>query len=414
MKPSKRKRHKIIIISQLIINKKMDKNTIKIFIIAGEASGDVLGGKLIFKIKEEIQNNPKFSGKKLEIFGVGGQNMSDQGLKSLFDMSELSLMGFVEILPHLPKLIKRINQTAKKIIDIKPDIVVTIDSPDFCFRVIKKLNKNPISKEIKKIHFVAPTVWAYREKRAQKIAKLFDLLLVILPFEPPYFEKYGLKTAFVGHPITENKVNVQNNFRQKFNIKNDEILICLTPGSRMGEIKRIFPEMIAAMNILSEKYQNLVIAIQTTKKTKIVIKEHLNQFQSKAILVDTQDKIELFSSANFAIAKSGTNTLEMAMYKLPMIVTYKVNFLTYCLVKMMIKIKFANLINLILNREIIPEMIQQNCSGPKLAEKLEYLIKNPTIQKNQIEEAQKVLKILGMDSEESPSSKAAKAILQKM
>lgn len=388
---------------------------IKIFLIAGEPSGDVLGGKLIAKIKEEIKNDPKFSNKELELFGIGGKNMIDQGLKSFFEMSELSLMGFAEIIPHLPKLIKRINQTATEIIRINPDIVITIDSPDFCFRVIKKLKKNPDAKNIKKIHFVAPTVWAYREKRAHKIAKLFDLLLVILPFEPPYFQKYGLKTKFIGHPITENKIEIaDNDFRKKYEVSDDEILICLTPGSRIGEVKRILPEMTEAINILSKTHKNLVAAIQATEKTYDLIKDQITQFQTKAILVLPEDKIKLFSSANLAIAKSGTNTLEMAMYELPMIITYKVNLLTYLLLKMMIKIKFANLINLILNREVIPEMLQYDCNGTKLAEQLNILLKNPEKQKNQIKESLEVLKILGLNSKENPSLKAAKAVLSQL
>ncbi len=386
---------------------------IKVFIIAGEASGDVLGGKLIAKIKEEVKNNTKFKGKNLELHGVGGQNMINQGLKSIFDMSELSLMGFVEIVPHIPKLIKRINQTTKAIIATKPDIVITIDSPDFCFRVIKKLNKNKISNQIKKVHFVAPTVWAYREKRAKKIAKLFNLLLVILPFEPPYFRKYGLETQFIGHPITENKIAIKNNnFRKKYNITKDQLLICLTPGSRSGEVKIMLPEMITAINILSKSYPNLAVAIPTMPKTHDLIKKGLEKSKVRVILVEEQDKIKLFDSANIAIAKSGTNTLEMAMYELPMIVTYKANFLTYILLKIMIKIKFANLINLILNKEVIPEMLQYDCNAKKLANKLDHLLQNPKAQQKQIKESQNVLKILGLHSKENPSSKAAKEVLK--
>lgn len=386
---------------------------ITIFLIAGEASGDVLGGKLIAKLKEKTKSDKEFKDHKLELLGVGGENMKSQGLKSLFDMSELSLMGFIEIVPHIPKLLNRINQTAQSIIDTKPDIVVTIDSPDFCFRVIKKLNKNAITHNIKKVHFVAPTVWAYREKRAEKIAKLFNLLLVILPFEPPYFLKHGLKTKFIGHPITENKIDIKNNdFRKKFKIKKEQTLICLTPGSRIGEVKRMLPEMIGAINILNEKYQDLAIAIPVTKKTKALVKSQIDQFQAKTILVEEKDKIKLFDSANFAIAKSGTNTLEMSMYELPMIVTYKTNLLTYILLKMMVKIKFANLVNLILNKEVIPEMLQYQCTSEKLAGKLDDLIKDEEKQKEQIKQSKSALKMLGLGSKENPSMKGAIEILK--
>lgn len=385
---------------------------VKLFIIAGEASGDVLGGKLIAQIKEQIKQNKDFKGKKLELYGVGGKNMKKAGLSSLFDMSQLSLMGFFEVLPHIPKLLKLIKQTAQEIIKVKPDIVVTIDSPDFCFRVIKKLNKSPITKKIQKVHFVAPTVWAYREKRAQKIAQLYDLLLVILPFEPPYFQKYGLKTKFIGHPITENKIEIKNNnFRKKHQIDDAQTLICLTPGSRVGEVKRILPPMIEAMTILAKKYQNLVIAIPVLPKTSNIIKELITEHDLKIILVEETEKLPLFASANIALAKSGTNTLEMAMYNLPMVITYKTNFLTYFLLKIMVKVKFVNLINLILNKEIIPELLQNDCKAKKLAHALDNLLQNPKQSALQISQSQKALKTLGLNAKENPSIKAAKEVI---
>ena len=386
----------------------MSQNIIKLFIIAGEASGDVLGGKLLQNIKNEIKSNPDFNNKNLEISGIGSTNLEKQGLKSIFDMSELSLMGFFEIIPHIPKLIKRINQTTQEIIDFQPDILVTIDSPDFCFRVIKKLRKHKISDNIKKIHFVAPTVWAYRPKRAEKIAKLFDLLLVILPFEPPYFEKYGLKTKYIGHPITENYTIVKNdNFKDKYKINNNKQIICLTPGSRIGEIKRVFPQMIKAMQIIEKKHKNFTICIPIIKKTEDVIKKIASQYKFNAILVEQEDKIKLFHNSDLALAKSGTNTLEMSLYKIPMIIAYKANSLTYFILKRLVKVKFANIINLILNKELIPEMLQNNCQADKIAQKLEELINNKEKQEEQIEQSQEILEILGLNAKESPSKKAA-------
>jgi lipid-A-disaccharide synthase len=381
----------------------MDK--IKILLIAGEVSGDILGGKLICELKKQ-------SSKEIKLLGVGGNQMKEQGLISQFDISELSLMGFAEIIPHIPKLLRRIRQTANFIIEQKPDIVITIDSPDFCFRVMKKVNKNPISKEIKKVHFIAPSVWAYRPKRAQKIAKLYDLLLAILPFEPPYFEKYGLKTAFIGHPFThQNNRIIRNDFRIKYDIKLNELLLCLTPGSRVGEVKRILPEMIGAVNILSDKYPNLTVAIPAISKVHDIILSKLNDFKAKVIIVEEEEKYKLYDAANFAIAKSGTNTLELAMAKLPMIVTYKANYLTYLLIKMIANIKFANLINISLNEEVIPELIQTTCTSHHLAQKIEELINDKKAQENQIKKGQIALKMMGMGSKENPSEKAAKEVL---
>lgn len=383
-------------------------NKVKIFIIAGEPSGDVLGGKLIASLKKQIDGN-----KEIELLGIGGPKMEEQGLKSIFSISQLSLMGFAEIVPHIPKLLNLIKTTADLIIKEQPDLVITIDAPDFCFRVIKKIKENPLSDKIKKIHFIAPTVWAYRQGRAKKISKLFDLLLAILPFEPPYFEHYGLKTIFIGHPIVEDVVKSDGtNFRIRHKIKTDDILICLTPGSRSGEVKRILPEMIGAINILAKKYSNLKVAIPSIDKNYEMIKKHLPLFTVETILTNQDEKNEIFYASNFAIAKSGTNTIELAIAKLPMIVVYKANYLTYSIIKALSKVKFANLINLILNKEVITEMIQPNCKAEKLAEKLDLLISNSDLGKKQIAESETALNLLGLGSKQRSSDKAAKAILE--
>lgn len=382
-------------------------NKLKIFLIAGEASGDVLGGKLIAAIKKQIGNS------EIELMGVGGPKMEAQGLKSIFPISELSLMGFAEIVPHIPKLLKLIKNTTDLIAREQPDLLITIDAPDFCFRVVKKLKNYQEAQKIKKVHMIAPSVWAYREGRAEKIAKLYDLLLAILPFEPPYFEKYGLKTVFIGHPIVEEEIkNDGTKFKVRHKIGDDEILICLTPGSRNGEVKKIFPEMIGAINLLALKYHNIKVAIPLIEKTKELIKEEINQLNVEVILVDQKEKNELFSAANFAIAKSGTNTVEIAMYELPMIVVYKANILTFLIIKILSKVKFANLINLILNKEVIPELLQLDCRADLIASKLDNLIKNPQLAQKQIEESKIALNIMGMNSATKSSDKGAAEILK--
>ena len=380
----------------------MDK--IKIFIIAGEPSGDVLGKKLMLEIKNQTNN-------QVEFLGVGGPKMTEQGLISLFAIDELSIMGFAEVVPHIPKLLKRITQTAQAIVDSQAQIVITIDSPDFCFRVIKKLNKIS-TKKITKVHLIAPSVWAYRPKRAQKIAKLYDLLLAILPFEPPYFEKHGLETLFIGHPITElENTSSENNFRRQHQITDDALLICAMSGSRIGEVKRILPEIIGGINILARKYPNLVVAMPVIARTQQIVEEHLHLLNAKVILVDESQKYQTFKAANLAIAKSGTNNLEIAIAKLPMVTIYKTNPLTHFFVKRMVKIKFANLINLILNRELIPELLQDDCVAKKIASTAENLISNPALAQSQIDESQNVLKILGLNNAETSSQKAAQKIL---
>jgi lipid-A-disaccharide synthase len=383
----------------------------KFFVIAGEASGDVLGAKLIAELK--AQNSGA------EFLGVGGRLMKEQGLVSIFPMEELSVMGFLEVLPHIPKLLRRIKQTADQIAKTQPDFVITIDSPDFCFRVMKVLKRNKsASKNIKKVHLIAPSVWAYREGRAEKISKLYDLLLAILPFEPPYFEKYGLKTVFIGHPIVENapdfsKKNELNEiFRKKRNIALDCEIVCLVPGSRNGEVTRIFPELIKAANVLGRKKPNLKVIIPLIEKTRELVSQMAKSLEVEYFLVEKEEKEAAFFASNFAVAKSGTNTVELSLYQIPMIVVYKLNFLTHFLVKRMVKINFANLVNLILNREVIPEMLQKKCEGEKIAAALEKLMSNKSEAQRQIDESKKALKLMGLGFVQNPSQKAAQEILR--
>jgi len=384
--------------------------TKKFFIIAGEASGDVLGAKLIDEIKR------KFLAKNevVEFVGVGGKSMQEGGLSSIFAMEDLSIMGFAEVLPHLFKILQRINQTADEIMLQKPDFIITIDSPDFNFRVMKKVQKYTAAK---KVHLIAPSVWAYREKRALKVARLYDLLLAILPFEPPYFTKHNLKTIFIGHPIMENAPDIKMKdeaslrFRNKHGFYSSDTLIYLTPGSRKGEVKKIFPEFIKAINLLKGRVNNLSVVIPVVEKTKNIVERMAKSLDVKYVIIDREEKTDALFAADFSLAKSGTNTLEASLYELPMVVCYKVNLLTYFLAKFLLKIKFANLINLIMENEIIPELIQQNCNAETIAQRLEGIIGNKKIAQFQIENSKVALKILGMGSVKRPTEKAVEEIL---
>lgn len=385
--------------------------TKKFFIIAGEASGEVLGAKLIDEIKQQFLAKNDTA----EFVGVGGKSMQEAGLRSIFAMEDLSIMGFVEILPHLLKILKRIRQTAREIMLEKPDFIITIDSPDFNFRVMEKVKKYT---KAKKIHLIAPSVWAYREKRASKVASLYDLLLVILPFEPPYFAKYNLKTVFIGHPIMENapdmkkKDGASSRFRDRHGFYADDTLLYVTPGSRKGEVKKIFPEFIAAINILKDQVSNLSVVIPVVEKTRNVVTRMAKSLNVKYAIIERDEKSDALFAADFSLAKSGTNTLEASLYGLPMVVCYKVNLVTYILAKILLKIRFANLINLIMESEIIPELIQQSCNAKNIAQRLEIIIANRKISQLQIENSQVALKILGMGSDVKPTHKAVEAILK--
>jgi lipid-A-disaccharide synthase len=280
--------------------------------------------------------------------------------------------------------------------------------------VIKKIQN---IKSIKKVHLIAPSVWAYREGRAKKISKLYDLLLAILPFEPPYFEKYGLKTIFIGHPIIEKNPDFSNanfikeNFRKINKIESDDFLLCLTPGSRNSEVKKIFPEMIKAVNELYHEKTNLKIAIPIVKKTQELVRSLSNKINAPHLIIEDQEqKNSLYLSSDFAITKSGTNTIEFSLYKIPIIICYKVNLLTYLILKTLIKIKYANLLNLILNREIIPELLQNDCNSQNIHKELKRFIDDKNLSIKQINDTQKALEMIGLNSNISASKKACNAI----
>lgn len=378
----------------------------RLFIIAGEDSGDNIGSKLIRQVK---LNYPA-----VEIKGVGGSKMSAEGLVSIFPMKEISLMGFLEVVPHIPNLLRRINQTVQEILDYSPDFVVTIDSPGFNYRVAKKLKKLGFKGKI--IHFVAPTVWAYKEKRAKTTAEIFDKLLCILPWEPPYFEKQGLDTKFVGHPIFEDMIFLdksgKEDVRKNYLIGDDDIVISCLVGSREGEVKRLSKVYAEALNALEKKFKNLKVFILSTENMKDTLGNLLKDFpKNAAIITEQREKDSLLQVSNAAIVKSGTVALEVASYKCPHLICYKVNYLSHKIIKAMVKIKFANLINYSAGREIIPELLQNDCTAESILRIISELLTNKDTAKRQVDECQVELKKMGLKSKSTPSKLAAQEIL---
>lgn len=371
----------------------------RVYLIVGEASGDNIASKLMRALKMQ---NPQ-----IEFYGIGGEKMQKEGMNLLFPAKELSVMGFLEVIPHIFKFLKLIKQTITDIIKIQPSVVITIDSPGFSFRIAKAI-KNKFAGKL--IHYVAPTVWAYKPERAKKIAKLYDHLLVILPFEPPYFLKEGLDTTFVGHPAIEDLVVYnKEEFRQKNNINNSDLLICLAPGSRKQEINTLLPVFLEAIAIFQKRTnKNIVIAIPAKEYLKDLIQTYIpNNF--RVLLVNEDEKQSLFSSADIALTKSGTITTELAFYKIPMVVAHKVNNISYWLLKRMIKVRFATIINILADKELIPELLQEKCNPTEIANAL-YQNSLPINIENWQKEIQTQLDKLSSGNE-LPSNLAAKKIL---
>ena len=378
----------------------MGDRALTIFIAAGEASGDALGGRLMASLKRASDCDIEFS-------GIGGSLMTEQGLVSLFPMDELSVMGLVEILPKLRHLLKRITQTAEHIRISKPDLIVTIDSPGFSHQLAKKIQ----DLDIPKIHYVAPSVWAWKPGRVHKFKKNFDHLLALLPIEPPYFEEVGLPCHFVGHSVLESGAGEGNGqiFRDRHGLT-DETLLCLLPGSRKGEINRLMPDFQKTVYDLHKKIPDLRVVIPTIPARESMIAEMTAGWKSKPIIVrDVAEKFDAMAASNVALAASGTVALELAIARVPTVIAYRLAPLTHYIVRKLVKVDYAHLLNILMGREIVPERIQGDCDPAQLVDDIFDLL-GPEGEK-QIESLKPALKMIESLDGKSPSDHAAAIVL---
>lgn len=381
-----------------------ESSTPTIAFIAGETSGDQLGGWLMAALKQRAPN--------ARFIGLGGAMMEAQGLTSIFPMREIALMGFAEVLPHVLRLKRRIREMVAFIEREKPDILITIDSPGFTVRVVKALRKRGVARP-KFIHYVAPTVWAYKPERVHKMKANFDRLLVLLPFEPPYFTAVGLETNFVGHEIAwwwKTKGD-GSAFRQKHSLGNAPLL-AIFPGSREGEINRMWPMFAEAIRRLHAQIPALQLVIQVPSALVPHIEQAVHILPLPCLVLSNQeDKKDLFAAATAAIAKSGTIALECALAGLPSVTIYRANALTAALVRRMIKVKYANLANILMDRMVIPELIQEQCTAEEISKAVLPLLTNAAARNTQIAALNEVAAKLGTNEAHSPSEKAAAIIL---
>lgn len=375
----------------------------RIYLIAGEPSGDLLGARLMKALKQT-------STEEIEFLGIGGPNMSAEGLTSLFPMKELSIMGLAEIIPHIPKILDRIKQTVADVEKQAPDCLITIDAPGFTFRVAKKLK----GKGIPLIHYVAPTVWAWKPGRAKKIAQFLDHLMVLLPFEPPYFEKEGLSTTFVGHSVIESEIHSADAkaFKTKHGIPDDVPILCLLPGSRQSETSQLLPIFKDALKLIKEKHPNLRIVLPTVSTVSQVVKETTMGWGIPVLVVEgNEEKFGAFKAADVALAASGTVSLELALANTPSVITYRMKKLTHWLAKRLIKVKYASIVNLLHNREVMPELIQDNCTPEKISQEVLKLLENKGQDQKQVEDLHSAMVMLGKGEKDLPSMRAAKCVL---
>ena len=381
----------------------MSSSKIKVYLIAGEPSGDLLGSRLMRALKQKGN---------VDFYGVGGDTMKKEGLNSLFNISDLAIMGLLEVVPSIPRVLKRIQQTVDDIINIKPDIVVTIDSWSFCSRVHKKLRK--LNLGFKQVHYVAPQVWAWKAKRAKTMHKYIDYLLTLLPNEPKYFTPYNLPTEFVGHPVVESSVlNADGKkFCKEHNIDDSKQIISILPGSRHNEVAKLLPDFLETANLLHKKYPNMVFILPTVSTVAKQVREATKNSDLPLIVVDTQDeRYGAFRASDAAIAASGTVALELAMCKVPHIVAYKVSKLTYLMAKYLVHIKYVNLTNIMLKRLVVPELLQHDCLPEKISDKIEELLQKKSLYKQQMQGFDEVRTYL-TNKDNSPSAMAADIIIR--
>lgn len=377
-----------------------------IYLIAGEASGDVLGGKLMASLKAA-------SSSTLSMAGIGGANMLEQGLEQVLPIEELSVMGVSEILFQLPRLLKLLDATVRDIEARQPDILVTIDAPDFNFRVAERLKKRGHYKG-QIIHYVAPTVWAWRPGRAKKVAGFLDGLLCLYPFEPPYFTAHGLKTAFVGHSIVEEAPEKADplHFRSNCGMKDGDKALGVFFGSRHGELKRLSGVICETTEYVGENVDNLHLIVPTLPHLEYDVRSALDGCGMPFHITTAKDeKWSAFRACDAAIAVSGTVGLELAYAGVPHVIGYKMSVANYSIAKMLIKTKYAHLGNILMQELIVPEFIQGACRSENMAAELIDLIENAQAQTAQRLAFQKLRTRLHNEERIAPSDAAAQFIL---
>ena len=367
----------------------------KIFILTGEPSGDKLASTAISKLKKNYSD--------IEYLSVGGSNLKKIGIKSIFELNEITYLGFTSVLFNIFKIKKKINQTVYEILKFDPDILFSVDSPDFTLRVaelVKKKNPN-----IKTIHYVAPQVWIWRKGRVKKIKKFIDHILLLFDFEKKYFDEENIKNTFVGHPLIDktdtNKIDI-NNF-----ISQNKKIISIMPGSRKSETTVLLPILIDFINMMNSKDSNYSFVFHATDENKENIVDYIKDknLKNTDVISDESLKKEILVNSIFAVCKSGTVSLQVCSSNVPSIIIYKLSFINFMIFKLLVNVKYANIINIINNKEVIPELLQGECNAKEIYNSVIYMLKNPDIGKKQLDECNKTLE--GIRSKSSSSNEVA-------
>lgn len=375
-----------------------------VFIVAGEPSGDALGGALIAALRRMCPAG-------LRVAGIGGERMAEQGVASLVPLSDLAVMGVAEVLPRAPLILRRVRETVAAIRALRPDAVVTIDSSGFSWRVAHGLRRR--GETLPLIHYVAPMVWAWRPGRARRMARWYDHLLTLLPFEPPYFERVGLTATYVGHPVLDSGADRGDGprFRAIHGIGPEELVIAALPGSRAGEVARLMPIFSAALQRLGDSVGPFRVAVPTVANVAGQVEAGVRSWPGRPVVTrDLAAKYDAFAASRAALAASGTVALELALARLPMAVAYRLNPLTEQLLNRVLNVRQVNLVNLVLERPLVPELLGPDCTPERLAAAIVGLIRDERVRAAHLAGYGEAMRRLGA-GDTSPSQRAAECIL---
>ena len=375
-----------------------------LFIIAGEPSGDALGAALIGALRQR-------TGPELRVAGIGGEQMQAQGVASLVPLGDLAVAGVAEVLPRAPLILRRVRETVTAIRQLRPDAVVTIDSSGFSWRVAHALRRR--GERLPLIHYVAPMVWAWRAGRARRIARWYDHLLTLLPFEPPYFERVGLACSYVGHPVLDSGAGQGDaaRFRAMHGVAAEETVIAVLPGSRGGEVRRLLSVFGDAVRRLEAEIGPFRVAVPTVENVAETVAEAVKGWPGRPVVLrNPAAKYDAFAASRAALAASGTVALELAMARLPMAVAYRLNPLTEILLDRVLKVRQVNLVNLILGRALVGEFLRADCTPDKLAGAMAELVRDERVRAAQLAGYDQAMRRLGAGGP-SPSLRAADQVL---
>jgi len=370
----------------------------KIFILTGEPSGDKLASTAITKLK---MINPD-----IEYLCVGGSHLKSLGINSIFDLKEITYMGFTSVLLNIFKIKNKIDKTVEEIIKFNPDILFSVDSPDFTLRVAQRVKK--INKDIKTVHYVAPQVWIWREGRVKKFKKFVDHMLLLFNFEKTFFDKENITNTFVGHPLLEQDNKTKTDLSSL--IDKEKKIISIFAGSRNSETNVLLPILSEFIKLMNDKSNNYTFIFHGTDENRNLINNFINdnKIKNSQVISDENIKSDVLHNSIFAVAKSGTVSLEICNANIPSIIIYKISMINYFLMKFLVKVRFVNIINIINNKEIIPELLQKECNPKEIFNSVNYLLNHPDIMKSQLGTIKKTLN--DIKSNTSSTEKTAKIL----